>query len=81
MNKEDFVKLIDGNIFYRYEYADFLYKKLEEKDKEIEDYKSRCEKAIKYIDNIGFLNWEDKLQDILLSGKKMKKILEGSDKE
>jgi hypothetical protein len=32
MNKEDIVKLIDGNIFYRYDYADFLYKQLEFKD-------------------------------------------------
>lgn len=32
MKKEDFVKLIDGNIFYRYDYADFLYKQLEFKD-------------------------------------------------
>ena len=32
MEKEDFIKLIDGNIFYRYDYADFLYKQLEFKD-------------------------------------------------
>ena len=32
MTKDDFVKLIDGNVFYRYDYADFLYKQLEFKD-------------------------------------------------
>lgn len=29
MNKEDIVKLLDGNIYYRFEYCDFLYQKLE----------------------------------------------------
>lgn len=32
MTKDDLVKLIDGNVFYRYDYADFLYKQLEFKD-------------------------------------------------
>lgn len=32
MNKDDLVKLIDGIPFYRYDYADFLYKQLEFKD-------------------------------------------------
>lgn len=32
MNKDDIVKFIDGIPFYRYEYADFLYKQLEFKD-------------------------------------------------
>lgn len=30
MNKEDIIKLSDGNIYYRFEYCDFLYSKLEE---------------------------------------------------
>lgn len=32
MKKEDIVKFIDGDIFYRYDYADFLYKQLEIRD-------------------------------------------------
>lgn len=32
MTKDDIVKLIDGIPFYRYDYADFLYKQLEFKD-------------------------------------------------
>jgi hypothetical protein len=32
MTKDDLVKLIDGIPFYRYDYADFLYKQLEFKD-------------------------------------------------
>ena len=32
MNKEDIVKLMNGYVFYRYDYADFLYNQLEMKD-------------------------------------------------
>ena len=32
MKKEDIVKFIDSDMFYRYDYADFLYKQLKIKD-------------------------------------------------
>ena len=32
MSKDDIVKLIDGIPYYKYDYADFLYKQLEFKD-------------------------------------------------
>ena len=44
MNDEnnDVIKSIDGVLYYKYDYTDFLYQKLE-------DFKSRIDKAIDYI--------------------------------
>lgn len=53
MNKEDIVKLIDGIPFYRYEYADFLYQQLEEKDKEINRLNNIINKLEKYLIECG----------------------------
>lgn len=52
MNKDDIVKLIDGIPFYRYEYADFLYQKLEEKGKEIDRLNNELEEYKKDYDRI-----------------------------
>ncbi len=49
MKEEDVIKLIDGIPFYRYEYADFLYHKLEEKDKEIDRLNNIINGLEKYI--------------------------------
>lgn len=35
----DFIKLIDGYSFYRYDYADFLYKNLKERDDKLSKLK------------------------------------------
>ena len=29
MNKADIIKLLDGNVYYRFEYCDFLYSKIQ----------------------------------------------------
>ena len=46
MNKEDVIKLIDGIPFYRYEYTDFLYEKLQKKDEIIKEAIDYMEQAI-----------------------------------
>ena len=52
MNDEnnDVIKSIDGVLYYKYDYTDFLYQKLE-------DFKSRVDKAIEYIEK--YTRWFD----------------------
>ena len=48
----DVIKSIDGVLYYKYDYTDFLYQKLE-------DFKSRVDKAIKLVEsyNLGKYNY------------------------
>lgn len=43
MKKEDFIKTINGELWYKSEYAYWLYKQLEDRD-------NRIDKAIEYIE-------------------------------
>ena len=47
--KEDIIKLIDGDIFYRYDYTDFLYKRLETDDILIEMKSKRIKQLMNKI--------------------------------
>ena len=46
------IRTIDGVLYYKYDYTDFLYQKLE-------DYKSKIDKAIEYIEKHK-IEYEDK---------------------
>ena len=45
MNKEEFIKIIDGELYYKYDYAYWLYNQLEVRDNKINE-------AINYIKDI-----------------------------
>jgi hypothetical protein len=71
MKKEDIMKMIDGEVFYRYDYTDFLYQELQKRDYIINKIEKYCNHGIKeYITDDGFV--EEVLKDIL-------DILKGND--
>lgn len=50
MHKEDGItKLIDGEVYYKFDYANFLYEKLQEKDDELDKYKNVIEELKKWL--------------------------------
>lgn len=66
----DVIKSIDGVLYYKYDYTDFLYQKLE-------DFKSRVNKAIKLAEPLS--EWGE----CTINGKILKEIidiLKGDDK-
>lgn len=50
---------------------------IEQLQQENQSLKDSIENAIEHINNIGFPDWEDHLQDICVSGKSLLKILKG----
>lgn len=71
MNKEDIVKLIDGDVFYHYKYCDFLYSKLEEKDNIINKLDKFISKVLEVYNNIDvktLLIIKDKLKELKENG-------------
>lgn len=50
MTKDDVIKIIDGIPFYNYDYIGFLYNKLQEKDKKIEQLTNNWNKLEELID-------------------------------
>ena len=55
------IKTIDGVLYYKYDYTDFLYQKLE-------DYKSKIDKVIELIEP--FIDWGE----CTINGKILKQI-------
>lgn len=51
MTKDDIIKIIDGIPYYRYEYADFLYEKLQQKDEDIKDLEQKIQDNIRFDEN------------------------------
>lgn len=75
MKKEEFIKIIDGELYYKYDYTYWLYNQLEIRDNIIN-------KAIEYIET----NIEDEYEYIGLlydneDKQKLLDILKGVDKE
>lgn len=52
MHKEDGItKLIDGEVYYKFDYANFLYEELQKKDDEIDKYKKVINEIKEKIDD------------------------------
>lgn len=49
--KDGITKLIDGEVYYKFDYANFLYEELQKKDDEIEKYKSTLDKIKEWAEN------------------------------
>ena len=52
MKDDGITKLIDGDIYYHYHYADYLYQELNKRDKEIERLKEENKKLQKEVEKL-----------------------------
>ena len=66
MKKYDFIKQIDGILYYSYDYAYFLYEKLKQKDDKIN-------KAIDYIKENSYIAQDKEINGIPLMSKRLDK--------
>lgn len=79
MNKENGItKLIDGEIYYKFDYANFLYEELQKKDDEKDKYKNVIDKIKEIINNNAF--FDPAMPNCMALGQKstleIKKLLE-----
>ena len=83
MNREDFIKIINGELWYKSDYTYWLYKQLEERETKIDDLKLELEstyshlkeytrRVLRTINYININNLLDDYQEII-------NILEGRD--
>lgn len=56
MEDDGITKLIDGDIYYHYYYADYLYQELNKKDKEIQRLNNIIDETTKLLDSIYMLD-------------------------
>ena len=65
MNKEDIIKFIDGDVFYKSDYVDFLYKQLEMKDLILKCLHKYYDEHEQYEDEAFLIQLENSENDIV----------------